>query len=101
MIQNPSNGFYIAFSPIFSKDKNIIQVYDNEDIKLLYQNLINIILKSVQYIGQSKRHYLVLKMAIAGFENRILFFAFLNPLLIIDIGEIKLDKVSSLAKSIL
>ncbi len=35
LVQNPLNNFYVAISLIFGVNKNVIQVYNNKDIKLL------------------------------------------------------------------
>ncbi len=36
----------MAFFLIFDIDENVIQIYNNEDIKLFYQNLVDIALES-------------------------------------------------------
>ncbi len=89
MVQNQSNSFYVAFLLIFNINKNIVQVYDNEDIKFFCQNLIDIALGSNWYVGQVKRYHLVLKIAIAGLEGRFLFITFSESHLIVNIDEIK------------
>ncbi len=86
---------YILFDFPLSVDEDVIKVYYHENVKLFYQDLIDIALKCGLYIGQFKRHNLVLKMAIAGLEDRFLFISFSNPYLIVDIGQIKLGETSS------
>ena len=81
----------------FNVNKNIIEIYNNKDIKFFCQNLVDIALKNSQYVGQSKKHYLVLEMAIAGSKDRLQFNVFLDSHLIIDISLIELDKMLSLA----
>lgn len=39
------------FSLIFGTNKDIVQVYNNKDIELLYQNLVDITLESGWYIS--------------------------------------------------
>ena len=85
------------FSLAFNVNKNVIKVYDNKNIEFFCQDLINIVLKSGQYISQFKKYYLVLKMAIASTKNNLLFIAFLDPHLMINIDKIKLGKMLSLA----
>ncbi len=76
-------------------DEDVITVHYHKNVKLLCQDLIDITWKDVRYIGQSKRHYLVLEMAIAGSKGRLPFFSFPNSHLIIGIGQIVLGKTSS------
>ena len=76
----------MLFAFVFSVDEDIIEVHYTKNFELFCQNLIDVTLKRGRYINQSKRHHLVLKMAIAGLENYFLFFAFLDPYLIVGIG---------------
>lgn len=69
-----------------SKDKNIIKIYDEKNIKLLCQDLFDISLKYGRYIGQFEKYYLIFKVVIANFKSRFLFITFFNFHLIINIG---------------
>ncbi len=100
LVQNWLKSFYIVFFFIFGIDKDIIQVYNNKNIKLLYQDLIDISLKYSWYIDQLKSHYLIFKIALVGSESCLLFIVFLNLHSMINISEIKLGKISSLAKPV-
>ena len=86
---------YIAFSLILDIDENIVQVYNNRDVKFFYQNLVNIVLKNGQSIGQLERHYLIFEMAITSPKNCFSFITFSDLHSMIGISEIKLDKISS------
>ncbi len=77
-----------------------VQVYNNKNIKLFYQDLVDISLKCGWCNSQSKKHYLVLEIAIAGFKSCFLILIFSNLYLIISIDEVKLDKTISLAELI-
>ncbi len=85
----------MAFFFILNINKDVIQIYNNKDIELLYQDLIGISLDYNRCISQSKRYYLVLEMTIAGFESCFSFIPFLNPHLMIDIHKSKLGKTLS------
>ena len=75
---------------IFAINKNVVQVYNNKNVKLFYQNLVDIALKSGWCISQTKKHYyLILKIAIISLESCFLFVSFSNLHSIINIGEIK------------
>ena len=54
--------------------------------QVFLQNLIEIALKSGLDIGQSKRHYLVLKIITASSKNHFLFITFFDLHLIVDIN---------------
>lgn len=89
----------MAFFFVFNIDKDIVKVYNNKNIKLFCQNLIDISFKYGWYINQSQRHYLVSKIAITGSKSSFLFIIFLDLYLMISIDKVKLDKTLSLAKS--
>ncbi len=96
LVQHPSNGLDVLFALVFSVDEDVIKVHYHEDVELLCQDLIDITLKRVQYVGQSKRHDLVLEMTIAGPEGRLPFLAFPDPHSMIGISQIELGDTSSL-----
>ncbi len=61
-------------------------------VKFFYQNLVNVLLKHDWYIGQSKRYLLIVKLAILGLKNRVLFVIFSDFHLIINVNKVKLSK---------
>ena len=80
---------------VFDIDKNVIEVYYHKNIKLFCQDLIDIALERGWYIGQSERYHLVLEKPIAALKGYFLFIAFLDPYLMVGIGQIKLNKTSN------
>ncbi len=84
---------FFAFA--FGVDKNVIKVHYHENIKLFCQDHIDITLERCWYVGQFKRHDMVLKVAISGAEGCILFVAFSDPHLMRDIGQLELDEMLS------
>ncbi len=76
----------MLFSFAFGVDVDVIEIYNHKNVKLLCQNLVDIAVESGRCIGQSKRHYLVLEMAIAGSEGCLLFIVFSDPHLMVGIG---------------
>ena len=50
-VQNPSNGFDVSLPWIFDIDKNIIQIYNDKDIELFRQDLIDIALEASRCVG--------------------------------------------------
>ena len=85
----------MLFAFAFHIDKDIIKVYNHKNIKFFCQNLIDVALKCGQCIGQSKKHYLVLKMIVADLKDRFSSTTFFDPFLMISIGQIELDKTSN------
>ena len=85
----------MLFVFVFDIEKDIIEIYYDKNNDFFYQDLINVVLKRVRCICQSKRHHLVLKIIIAGHESCFLFIAFLNAHSIINIGQIKLNETIS------
>ena len=74
------------FFLVFNINENIIKIYYHKNIKFLRQNLIDIALKRDQCVSQFKRHYLVLKMAVAGPKDHLPFIFFPNLHPMIDIS---------------
>ena len=69
----------------------------DEDVKLLSQDLIDVTLKARRCIGLSERHLLIFEMAILGAESRLPFVTFLDPDLIIGIGEVRMSEPPQLS----
>ena len=68
----------MLFSFILDINKDVIKIYYHKNVKFLCQDLVDIVLKSGQYVNQSKKHHLVLKIVIAGLKSYLLFIAFSN-----------------------
>ena len=93
-------NFNVWLAWILGVDQYIIQVYNNKDIQLFSQNLINIFLKGSQNIRKAKKHDLVFEISILDPESCFLFIIFTNFYLIIGISKIQLGKSPYLAKLI-
>ncbi len=78
----------MLFAFAFGVDEDVIEVHYYKNVKRLYQNLIDVSFEHGRYIDQSKRHHLILEMAIAGPENCLLFIVFSDPYSMISIGQI-------------
>ncbi len=85
----------MLFTLVLSVDEDVIEIHYYENVELLHQDLVDITLECGRCIGQSERHDLVLEMAIAGPESRLLFIAFPDPHSMVGIGQIELDEMSS------
>ena len=54
---------------VFNINHNIVQIYNNKNIKLFSKNFIDVTLKSEQNIEKSKNYDLIFKMAILDPKN--------------------------------
>ena len=95
--KNLSNGIDVSLAWVFGLDKDVIEVNNGKGIKFLGQDLINIALEAGRYIGQPKRHYLVLKVAVLSPESRLPFIALFYPHPIVSTCEVELGKLFCLA----
>ncbi len=85
----------MLFALALSVDEDIIKIHYYEDVKFLGQDLVDVTLKRGRCVGQSKRHDLVLEMAVAGPEGRLPFIAFSDPHSMVGVGQIELGETSS------
>ena len=58
----------MRLTKIFNLDKNIIQIYNNKNIKFFYKNFINKFLKCSQSIKKLKKYNLKFKMVISNLK---------------------------------
>lgn len=86
LVQNPSNALQVCHSLAFVVNQDAIKIYDNENVKLIHQDFVDITLNCGGSIGQAKRYYLVLKMVIAGFISCLIFITLSNSHLMSAIG---------------
>ena len=92
--------FNVRLSWIFNVDQYIIQIYNNEDIWLFSQNLVDISLKDGRTIREAKKYDLILKTLISGPKDYLLLIAFTNSYQMIGIDKVQLDEPFSPAKPI-
>lgn len=55
-------------------------------MQFFYQDFVDVTVKRSWSIGQAKRHYLILEVAIAGSESRLLVIAFSKSHMMESIG---------------
>lgn len=73
---------------IFGINQDVIQVHYNKNIKLLNKNLADVALETSWYVGQSKKHNLVLVVTVLNAKSCFLFITFSNPYLKVSTGQI-------------
>lgn len=100
LIQDLVYYVYVKLTIIFDIDQDVIQIYNNENIKLFSTDLIDLTLKAGWNIRKSEKYNLVLEMLLSSPKNGFLFIIFSNFQLMIDINKIKLCKSLSLTNLI-
>ena len=81
---------------VFSKDKNIIQINNDKNIKLFDQNLIDVTLEAGWCVRKPKKYYLVLKVAVSNPEDRLPFIALFYLYSMVSTCKVELGKLFSL-----
>ena len=81
-------GLSIRLSRILSIDQYVIQIYNNENILLFSQNLVDVSLEGDWSIKKAIRHDLILKIPILGPKRCLPLIAFINPYSMIGDGEV-------------
>ena len=82
----------MKLSYILSINQDIVQVHYNKEIKLFSKNIVDVALKTSEYIRKAKKHQLMLEMAISDMKSCLLLVIFSNSHLIIGTSEIQLSK---------
>ena len=90
----------VTFSLVFGVDEDIIHIHNDEDIEFFRKDLIDIVLECCQSVGQSKKHYLILKVAVSGLESSLLLISFANSHPVVGTGELELGKLLCSPQSI-
>ena len=91
-LENPSDGIDVSLAWVLGVDEDVIEINNDKDIEFLGQDLVNIALEAGRGIGQLKRHYLVLEVAVSSPESRLSFIALFYPHLMVSTREIELGE---------
>ena len=78
-LENPLNGINISLAWVFGVDKDVIKVNNDENIEFFDQDLVNIALEAGRCVGQLKKHYPIIEVAVSSPESRLPFIAFFYP----------------------
>ena len=92
-LENPSDGIDVSLVWVLGVDEDVIEVNNDEDIELLGQDLVNVALEAGRGVGQPKRHYLVLEVAVSSPESRLPFIALFYPHPMVSTCEVKLSEL--------
>ena len=96
-VKNPLNGIDVSLAWILCINEDVIKVNNDKNIKFLSQDLVNIALKAGRCVGQFKKHYLVLELAVSSLESRLPFITLFYPHPMVNTREVKLGESFYLA----
>ena len=91
-VQDLPHGFHMTPSLILNIDKDVIQIQNDKNIELLYQDLVDITLEACWGIRKSEKLHLVLKITVSDSKSHLPLVTFLDPHSMIDISQIQLGK---------
>lgn len=86
--------------PQIHDNKDIDQIYNDEDVKLFGEDLIDIASKAGRSIGKSKRHDLILEVTVSGLESCLPFVTFSNPYPMVRVRQVQLDETLGTTEAI-
>ena len=91
-LENLSDGIDMSLAWVLSVDEDVIEVNNDKNIEFLGQDHVNVALEACQGVGQPKKHYLVLKVAVSSPESRLPFIALFYPHPMVSTREIELGE---------
>ena len=92
LLQHPLYGRDVSISVIIGIDEDVVQIYDNKDIKLFSKNLVDVSLEAGWRVGEIERHHLILEVTVLGSECDFLLVFFADSHSMVDTGEVKLSE---------
>ena len=90
--KDPLNGFYDSLAGVFALNQNVIEVHNDKNIKFFCKNFIDVALEAAGGVKKTKRHDLVLKMAVPRSDGCFLLVTLPNSYSIICICQVQLSK---------
>ena len=99
LVENPTYCLDVVFL-VFGVDEDIIQIHNNKDIEFFRKDLIDIVLECCQSVGELKKHYFLLEVAVSGSESSLSLISFANSHPVVGTNEVKLGKPSCFPQSI-
>ena len=86
--KDPPNAFYVTLAGVFGVNQDIIEVHEDENIKMFYLNFVDIALEADEGVEKTKRHDLVLEIAIPCLKNCFPLVILSNSYLMICVCQI-------------
>ena len=91
-LKNLSDGIDVSLAWVLGVNEDVIKVNNDKDIEFLSHDLVNVALQAGRVVGQPKRHYLVLEVAVSSPESRLPFIALFYPHPMVSTREIELGE---------
>ena len=82
----------MIISIIFGVNQDVIQVHNDEDVKLLRKDLVDVPLEACWCVCQTEKHHLILEVAISSPERCFPLVSFADFHLVVCTGEVELCK---------
>ena len=87
------NGFYMILASVFGINQDVIEVYNNKNIKFFCYDSIDIALKASKGVRRTKRYDLVLKIAVLHLKDYFPLVILSNSHSMIYVYQVQLSKV--------
>ena len=78
---------------IIGVNEDVIQIHNNKDVEFLNNDLVDISLKACWCVHQTKRHHLVLEVAISSLECSVPLVPFVDSHLIVGTDVVELGEL--------
>ena len=92
MSKNLLDGFYVTLAGVFGINQDIIKVHNDQNIKFFRWDFVNIALEAGGGVEMTKKHDLVLEIAVSRLEDCFPLVAFSNSHLMICVCQVQLSK---------
>ena len=85
----------MTISVIISVDGDVVQIHNDENVKLLSKDLVDKSLEACRCVCEPERHHLILKVAVLSPERGLLLISFADSHLMVCTSKVKLGKLPS------
>ena len=92
-LENSLDSINVSLAWILSVDEDVIKVNNDEDIKFLGQDFVNIAPEAGRGVGQPKRHHLILEVAVSSPKSRFPFIVLVYPHPMVGTCEVELGEL--------
>ena len=82
----------MSISVIISVDEDVIKVHDDEDVKLLHKDLVDVPLEACWGVRQTERHHLVLEVTVSSPERGFPLVPFADSHSMVGTGKVELGE---------
>ena len=98
--KEPLDSFHVTLTSIFGINQDVIEVYNNKNIKFFRQDFVNIALEAGGGVKRTKRHNLVLEIVVPYLKNCFPLVTLLDTHLMICVYSVQLSKTLGATQAI-